>query len=69
MSGWQEIFLSWDQFERVEWEADAGFPFTKADQLQSMAFGFNTPFGSLDEAKAVKELILCCWLPEDYGEQ
>ena len=29
----------------------------------------NTPFGRLDEIKAAKELILCCWLPEDYGEQ
>ena len=28
----------------------------------------NTPFGRLDEVKAAKELILCCWLPEDYGE-
>jgi len=26
-----------------------------------------TPFGRLDEVKAAKELILCCWLPEDYG--
>ena len=29
----------------------------------------NTPFGRLDEIKAAKELILCCWLPEDYGNQ
>ncbi len=29
----------------------------------------NTPFGRLDEVKAAKDLILCCWLPEDYGEQ
>ncbi len=29
----------------------------------------NTPFGRLDEVKAAKELILCCWLPEDYGNQ
>ncbi|NOY99100.1 MAG: glycine dehydrogenase subunit 2 [Chloroflexi bacterium] len=28
-----------------------------------------TPFGRLDEVKAAKELILCCWLPEDYGNQ
>ena len=29
----------------------------------------NTPFGRLDEVKAAKDLILCCWLPEDYENQ
>jgi glycine dehydrogenase subunit 2 len=24
-----------------------------------------TPFGRLDEVKAARELVLCCWLPED----
>jgi len=28
-----------------------------------------TLFGRLDEVKAAKELNLCCWLPEDYGNQ
>ena len=27
-----------------------------------------TPFGRLDEVHAARELVLCCWLPEDYGE-
>ena len=26
-----------------------------------------TPFGRLDEVQAARELVLCCWLPEDYG--
>jgi glycine dehydrogenase subunit 2 len=26
----------------------------------------NTPFGRMDEVKAARELVLCCWLPEDY---
>jgi glycine dehydrogenase subunit 2 len=26
-----------------------------------------TPFGRMDEVKAARELVLCCWLPEDYG--
>jgi len=26
-----------------------------------------TPFGRLDEVKAARELVLCCWLPEDYA--
>ncbi len=25
----------------------------------------NTPVGRLDEVKAAKELVLCCWIPED----
>jgi glycine dehydrogenase subunit 2 len=27
-----------------------------------------TPFGRIDEVKAARELVLCCWLPENYGE-
>jgi hypothetical protein len=25
-----------------------------------------TPFGRMDEVKAARELVLCCWLPENY---
>jgi glycine dehydrogenase subunit 2 len=28
-----------------------------------------TPFGRMDEVKAARDLVLCCWLPEDYGDQ
>jgi len=28
-----------------------------------------TPFGRMDEVKAARELVLCCWLPEDYEKQ
>jgi glycine dehydrogenase subunit 2 len=28
-----------------------------------------TPFGRMDEVKAARELVLCCWLPEDYVEE
>ena len=27
-----------------------------------------TPFGRMDEVKAARELVLCCWLPENHGE-
>ncbi len=27
-----------------------------------------TPFGRMDEVKAARELVLCCWLPEGYGD-
>jgi glycine dehydrogenase subunit 2 len=28
-----------------------------------------TQFGRMDEVKAARELVLCCWLPEDYAEK
>ncbi len=28
-----------------------------------------TLFGRMDEVKAARELVLCCWLPEDYKEE
>jgi glycine dehydrogenase subunit 2 len=27
-----------------------------------------TPFGRMDEVKAARELVLCCWLPENYDQ-
>ena len=27
-----------------------------------------TPFGRMDEVKAARELVLCCWLPENYEQ-
>jgi glycine dehydrogenase subunit 2 len=29
----------------------------------------NTPFGRMDEVKAARELVLCCWLPEDHEKK
>ena len=29
----------------------------------------NTPFGRMDEVKAARELVLCCWLPDDYYQK
>ncbi len=28
-----------------------------------------TPFGRMDEVKAARELVLCCWLPEGYNKE
>jgi glycine dehydrogenase subunit 2 len=28
-----------------------------------------TPFGRMDEVKAARELVLCCWLPEDHNPE
>jgi len=39
VSGWVPIRLRWEDFRRVEWEANAGAPFSKIDQVAGMAFG------------------------------
>ncbi|MCX6081384.1 MAG: aminomethyl-transferring glycine dehydrogenase subunit GcvPB [Chloroflexi bacterium] len=28
----------------------------------------DTPFGRMDEVKAARELVLCCWLPDNFDE-
>jgi hypothetical protein len=38
---WVPVSLTWEQFQRVDWEADAGTPFDKADQVSGLAFGFS----------------------------
>ncbi len=47
-NGWEKITLRWDKFHRVDWEEDGGSVFAKPDQIQSIAFGFNTPDGTED---------------------
>ena len=42
---------------------------TNPELLHDAPHEGKTPFGRLDEVKAAKDLILCCWLPENYGEQ
>ncbi|MCF6277729.1 MAG: hypothetical protein L3J16_03140 [Anaerolineales bacterium] len=41
--GWQEIFIPWTDFKRVDWEENGGSPFTKPEQIGALAFGFETP--------------------------
>lgn len=40
---WIPIYIPWSNFKRVEWEENAGSPFTKPEQINGIAFGFNTP--------------------------
>ncbi len=40
ISDWQRIDLPWERFQRVDWEAEAGAPFEKQDQVSGLAFGF-----------------------------
>ena len=42
VDGWVQINIPWAEFHRVDWEADAGTPFAKQDQISGLAFGFNT---------------------------
>ena len=39
---WVQIGIAWYYFQRVDWEADAGSPFRKEDQISGLAFGFGT---------------------------
>ncbi len=39
----------------------------KADPELLHKAPLTTQFGRMDEVKAARELVLCCWLPEDYG--
>ena len=39
---WVSISLNWSDFHRADWEADAGQPFAKPDQVMGVAFGMNT---------------------------
>jgi glycine dehydrogenase subunit 2 len=29
----------------------------------------DTPFGRMDEVRAARELVLCCWLPDGYSNE
>ncbi len=39
---WVQTGIPWNSFHRVDWEANAGAPFTKQDQISGLAFGFGT---------------------------
>lgn len=38
----------------------------KTNPQQVKTAPHTTPFGRMDEVKAARELVLCCWLPENY---
>jgi hypothetical protein len=37
---WIPVSIPWEDFHRVEWEENAGTPFSKADRVAGIAFGF-----------------------------
>lgn len=47
-SEWVQIDIGWENFQRVDWEADAGSPFDKPDQISGIAFGFGTEEDNLE---------------------
>ena len=53
---WVQIGIPWDSFHRVDWEAAAGSPFTKSDQISGLAFGFGTDEGELEGELWIDEL-------------
>lgn len=55
-SDWVQAGIPWDNFHRVDWEADAGSPFTKPDQISGLAFGFGTEEGELEGELWIDEL-------------
>jgi len=41
-AGWVDIALGWQDFQRVEWEQDAGAVFSNPEAIAGVAFGFTT---------------------------
>ena len=62
---WVQIGVPWESFHRVDWEADAGTPFTKSDQISGIAFGFSTEEGEQEGVLWIDDLG---WLGEGEGE-
>jgi len=56
---WVQVGIVWDYFQRVDWEADAGSPFRKEDQISGLAFGFGT---EEDEVEGVLWLDDVGWM-------
>ena len=42
VSDWISIAIRWSDFHRVEWEENAGTPFSSLESVMGMAFGFST---------------------------
>ncbi len=40
---WAMVEIPWETFRRVDWEAEAGTPFAKSDQVVGIGFGFDGP--------------------------
>ncbi|MCJ7717669.1 MAG: hypothetical protein MUO54_14280, partial [Anaerolineales bacterium] len=53
---WVQVGIPWDEFHRVDWEADAGSPFSKPDQVTGLAFGFGSEEDELDGVLWIDEL-------------
>jgi hypothetical protein len=42
VDGWVPVALTWDQFFRAEWEANAGTPFSSPGRLLGLGLGLGT---------------------------
>ncbi len=41
VDGWAMVELPWETFRRVDWEAEAGTPFARPNQIVGLGFGFD----------------------------
>jgi len=53
---WIPVGIPWESFHRVDWEADAGSPFSKPDQVTGIAFGFGSEESELEGELWIDEL-------------
>jgi hypothetical protein len=53
---WVPIGIPWESFHRVDWEADAGSPFSKPDRVTGIAFGFGSEESALEGELWIDEL-------------
>jgi len=53
---WVPIGIPWESFHRVDWEADAGSPFSRPDRVTGIAFGFGSEENELEGELWIDEL-------------
>jgi hypothetical protein len=58
VSGWAPVQVRWEDFHRVDWEANAGAPFGKPDQVAGMAFGIPSADSASEGQFWVDDLLL-----------
>jgi hypothetical protein len=55
---WETASITWDDFKRVDWEANAGEPFDQMDKVTGVAFGFGNYEERLNSNVRIDDLIL-----------
>ncbi len=55
---WRTVSISWEDFKRVDWEANAGESFDQMDKVTGVAFGFGNYEQRLNSSIRIDDLIL-----------